>query len=174
VEQERSRPTRGSGEQCDKADDFIPLFIGPVYKLHAIAACTAVRNAHREIEADILKGDVDCPRGINRRRLAKLQFHAFGADLGATAELRGFLERQTDGEVDGESRSAIIEFPHNHPISTDYCLTIRRPDCLLIYRHIDRNNPVDCDHFVKNNRFTCGEKLGAIWILSWEIAFGRL
>lgn len=127
---------RCSGKQRDKADDVVALFIGTVDKLHAIAARTAMRDANREIEADALKGDVDRSRGIDGERFGHLKLHAFRAYFSATAELRGILERQTDWQVDGKSRSAIVEFPHGYPISTDHSSAVRWHTLTSNYRHI--------------------------------------
>jgi len=87
AEQERSWPARGGCQQCDKPEDFIPLFVRPVYELHPFAAGTAVCNPDREIEADILKCDVDRSGDIDGKRFAHFKLHAIGADLRATSEL---------------------------------------------------------------------------------------
>jgi len=151
AQQEWSGPAWGSGEQCDEADNFVPLFIGSVDELNAIAAGSAVRDADREIDTHTLKCDVDRPRGIDGERPAHVKLHAFSTNLDATAEERGFLERQAYGEVNGKSRSAIIKFPHSHPISTDRSSSAPRRDSKLAYRHIGGKTPVERSNSIKKS-----------------------
>ena len=62
------RSCAGQRQQCDEADNFVPLLIGSVNELNAIAAGSAVRDADREIDAHTLKCDVNGSRGIDGER----------------------------------------------------------------------------------------------------------
>jgi hypothetical protein len=75
----------GGSQQCNKIDDFILFGIGSIDKLDAITVIAATRDAHRHIEARILKGNVDNAAGVGSEWGMDLKSHAFGTDFFAAA-----------------------------------------------------------------------------------------